>query len=435
MNEFSNESSMSLEQAATIIAPHFHAPDPQIWDLTSAIFADCVLGKVFEPRGALKQKWISPGERYRGQWIWDTMFVVDLLSALPGQDEVIREVFQNYWDFQDQWNATQPAYRHDMLACAMFCDLRARVITYSQVPIIAWGLERVYARNHDSRLLDMCLGRLEKFHEWYWRERDPEGRGLATVGAYSGAVQDARYETFDFECSLDDLQLTEYPGRAQSETGKWYGDISIPGMTAYLVMAEHSLARLAEIAGDTGMAARRRKKVEKAVNAMREHMWDEARGLFVAVKRESLEKVPVPTIGSWIPLTAGIPTPAMASRMAETFCTSDWLTPLPLPTVGRNDPHWDTSITGMERHRWMWRGDVWPPTNYQVATGFAAYGFKEIAALITDKTVENALTNGINERYHCDTGVGLGVKGLGMSCTIATMMLDGLSKTYQVELK
>ena len=39
--------------------------------------------------------------------------------------------------------------------------------------------------------------------------------------------------------------------------GRWYGDICVPGNTAYLVLGERSLARLAAIAGDAAMTARR----------------------------------------------------------------------------------------------------------------------------------------------------------------------------------
>jgi hypothetical protein len=45
-------------------------------------------------------------------------------------------------------------------------------------------------------------------------------------------------------------------------------------------------------------------------------MWDEKAGTFLAVNRDTMEKIPVATIGSWIPLAAGVPTEAMARRMA-----------------------------------------------------------------------------------------------------------------------
>ena len=407
----------------------FETPDPAVFQLAERVFQKCILGKIFPAEEPLKHNWIGPGGGYRGQWIWDTMFVVDLLSILPGQETLIRDVFQNYWDFQTRWNARMPDYAHDMIACMIEPGKKDWISypAYSQIPILAWGIERVYRRNGDKELLKQCLKPLERFHEWYWRERDVTNIGLVAVGAYNGVTQHARFETFDYECNMDGLNMTPHPARKGDQEGSWYGDICITGNTSYLIIGERSLMRLAHIMGDRQMAARRKARVGKAVEAMRKHMWDEEAGIFLSVKRDTLEKIPVGTIGGWIPLTAGVPTKAMAKRMTETLQSPGWNTPLPVPTVDRKDARWMSSK--------FWRGDVWPATNYQIAGGLAAYGYKDLAADLADKTVANALRNGISERYDSVTGKKLGVEYLGMSCTVITMMLDGLSRKHRLQLK
>jgi putative isomerase len=406
--------------------------DPELLRLAEDVFRQCVVGKVRPPEGTLKRRWLQSGTGnvFYGQWIWDTMFEVDLLAILPGQQAVIRETFQNYWDFQERWNAKRPAYAHDMIACMIEPKNTTKwneYPAYSQIPILAWGLERVFQRNGDQELLRQGLGPLERFHEWYWRERDVTNTGLVAVGSYSGVVQHGRFETFDYECNLDGLKLTPHPSRKGNGEGKWYGDICLPGITGYLIAAERSLVRLAEAMGDAAMAKRRHRRIEKSVAAVRRHMWDEESGTFLAVKRDTLEKIRVATIGSWMPLMAGVPTPAMAKRMAEAIMTEHWQTPLPIPTVDRKDPRWVPNS--------YWRGDVWPASNYQVACGFAAHGYRDIAADISDKTIANALKNGISEHYDSMTGKPLGIPYNGMTCTVVTMMLDGLSRKYQMKVK
>ncbi len=395
--------------------------------LTERVFEKCILEKIKPPTPPLKNNWVVPGgPYYRGQWIWDTMFVVDLLSILPGKEQLIRDIFQNYWDFQDRWNEIVPEYAHDMITATIKTfpqDLRQ----FSQIPILAWGLERVYKRNGDKKLLERCLPRLEKWHNWYWRERDVTDMGMVTVGSYTGDVQHARWETFDYECNMDDLKLEKHPTRKGENEGAWYGDIWVTGNTSYLIMGEKSLVRLAEAVGDTEMAARRKTFIDKAVKAMRDHMWDEEAGTFLSVKKETMEKIPVATISSWVPLAAGVPTKKMARRMAEVLSTDSWMTPLPVPTVDRKDPRW--------KSRDFWRGDVWPSTNYQIASGLADYGHTELAAIIADKTVENAIKNGISEHYDSVSGKPLGIPDYCMSATIATMMLDGLTEKYELSLK
>ncbi len=407
----------------------FDSKNAAVLALAQNVFRQCVLDKIKPPEGTLKHRWLlsGTGEAFYGQWIWDTMFVVDLLALLPDKAALIRDVFQNYWDFQERWNEKRPDYAHDMVPCMIEPRNTEGWLTYpaySQIPILAWGLERVFQRNRDRQLLKQCLGPLEKFHEWYWRERDVTQTGLVGVGAYSGVIQHGRFETFDNECNLDDLKLTPHPVRKGAGEGNWYGNICLPGITGYLLMSEHSLARLAETMGDPAMAKRRRRRIDKSVAAVRQHMWDEESGTFLAVNRDTLEKVRVATIGSWMPLLADVPTKSMVKRMAATIMTDHWQTPLPVPTVDRKDPRWVPDS--------YWRGDVWPAPNYQVATGFARHGHRQIASAIADKTVANALRNGISEHYHSVTGKPLGVPYIGMCCTLVTMMLDGLCSQYEL---
>lgn len=417
----------------------FESDNPTLVRLAVDVMRNCVLAKIKGPEGTAKRRWLQAGtgDAFYGQWIWDTMFVVDLLAILPGHKETIRDVFQNYWDFQERWNARFPAYAHDMVPCMI--EPRGNVKpwyeypAYSQIPILAWGIERVYQRNGDKELLRQSLVPLEKFHEWYWRERDVTESGLIAVGTYGDNVQEARNETYDNECCLDDLKLTLHPKRKDAPPwpwvgdGRWYGNICVPGNTGYLLLAERSLARLATILGDVAMADRRKKRIEKASAAVRLHMWDEETGTFLAVNRDTLQKIRIATIGSWMPLVAEVPTPNMVKRMAEAIQTDHWQTPLPIPTVDRHDKRWVSNS--------YWRGDVWPVPNYQVAGGFAAAGHRTIAVDIADKTVANAITNGINEHYDSVTGKPLGVGNLGMSCSIITLMLDGLTSKYHLSVR
>ncbi|MEI8340813.1 MAG: trehalase family glycosidase [Verrucomicrobiota bacterium] len=408
------------------IRPCLQSDDPEMWRLATDTFQQCILGKLRAPESPLAHPWLTPGGNFIGQWLWDTMFVVDLLAILPDQRENIRGVFQNYWDFQNRWNPENPEFARDMVTNSIVPE-SAGVIgkrPYSQAPLLAWGMERVFKRNGDLEMVRPGLKRLEAFHEWYWRERDVAKTGLIGVGSYSGNVQDARYETYDYEADLDDLKMTTHPER--SAGGKCYGDICIPANTAYLLLSEESLARLAETAGDKEMAARRWNRFHAGVESMRTHMWDQEKGCFLSVQRDTLRKIRVATVGGFVPLMAGIPTTSQAARMAEILSGDDWSTPLPVPTLNRFERRFTSGKP--------WRGDVWPATNYQVASGLARFGFKKLAAKIADTTIENTLSHGISEHYDSLTGEPLGVPGLGMSCTVLTMALDGISEQRRMSV-
>lgn len=405
-------------------------------DLLEDGFRKCVFDNIKPPSGLLKRTWLAPGGCYQGHWIWDSMFVADLLSSQPGHRETIRDAFRVYWDFQDSWNAATPSYAHWMVANNVKPN-GATPFTQSEC-IIAWAMERIFRRGGDRQIVEEGLERLERYHDLYWTERDLGQTGLITVGTYAPLIkespfnaskesllQSARYESFDFQPPLDNLDLTPHPRRGGPTM---YGDICLPDATAFLIQAEQALCRMAELTGRSELAQRRLPRIEKAVAAMRRHMWDEEAGMFLAVKRDSLEKIPVPSICGFIPLFAQVPTTAQAARMAEKLQEPDWATPLPLPSVGRDSPRFDDDW-GREVGKCgiMWRGDVWNPVNYLICSGLAAYGFNALATKIADATVENALRHGFNERYHPDNGHPLGVQNLGMSCTALTMLLDGLA--------
>jgi putative isomerase len=423
--------SAQLDQLLVTASPALH-------NFAVEAYATCVLGKVLPPDPPLRHNWISPGGIFIGQWLWDTMFVADLLSLLPGKRDIIRGVFQNYWDFQQRWNAVKPAFMHGMVANfikpfdAPGRDRGADWQTfpaYSQAPLLAWGMERVYLRNQDKELLRAGIHPLESFHEWYWRERDLTGIGLVGVGSYNGVTQHARYETYDNEVDLDGLKMIPHPGRpAGPDNGNWYGNIAIPANTAYLLLSELSLARMATIVGDHEMAERRRARYRKGAAAMRAHMWDDTAACFLAIDFLTRKKIPSPTVGSFMALMARVPTSRQAAAMAAMLQTPAWATPLPIPTVARTNPQFVSDS--------YWRGDVWPAPNYQVATGLSYYGYRDLAAHITDSIFANALKVGISEHYDSVSGRKLGVPGLGMSATILTMALDGLtSSAYTIRVR
>lgn len=429
---------LTFEEVEKRIRPHFHCEDADLWRLTVDAYRRCIFGGLRPPEPPFRHAWFSAGgtgNHFVGQWLWDTMFVVDLLSILPDQQDTIRGIFQNYWDFQERWNAAKPEYAHGMVAnfIAPFSVGGSLPGTgwreypaYSQAPLLAWGMERVYRRTGDKELLRAGAAHLEEFHDWYWRERDLRNTGLVCVGSYSGDTQHARYETYDNEVDLDGLTLTKHPERKGEGEGQWYGDICIPANTSYLLLSEASLSRIATILGDHAMANRRRRKLKKGVEAMHQHMWDDGQACFLAVRRDSLEKIPVATIGGLVPLLAGIPTKPQASRMAEALSGARWATRLRIPTVERQNPHFVSNS--------YWRGDVWPGPDYQVAAGLASYGHKKEAARIADTMVDNAIRVGISEHYDSLTAAPLGVSGLGMSSVLISMALEGLTSKHKLTI-
>lgn len=428
--------SLHRSEIEQLLKPLFVVDQPDLWRFTVDVYEHCIFGRMQASEAPLKHPWLVPGGIYVGQWIWDTTFLTDLLAIVPGQTEFIRGIYQNYWDYQQRWNANKPAYAHGMVANFIAPDSGPKGFTgkdwltfptYSQAPLLAWGVQRVFKRSRDLELVRSALPHLEQFHDWYWRERDLDDVGMVTVGAYDGQLQHARYETYDNEVDLDTLHLISHPRRkAGADNGRWYGDIYIPANTAYLILSEQCLASLAEIAGDHSMANRRRQIAARGIAAMRTHMWDETQGCFLAVRRITMQKMRPATIGGMVALQPSIPLPEQAARMAEALATPHWNTPVPLPSVDAKAAEYGSGT--------FWRGDVWPATVYQTLSGLANYGYRELAGAQADRLLENVLRVGISEHYDSQSGEPLGVRNLGMSAVLLTIALEGLSPHYQIRV-
>lgn len=139
---------LSRGDLSALLHKLFVSNSPALDDFALEVYSTCVLGKLLAPDPPLAHAWIVPGGHYHAQWLWDTMFVVDILSMLPGQEETIRGVFQNYWDFQRRWNAATPAFMHDMVAnwIAPYSGTEHHDgkqwrthPAYSQIPLLAGG--------------------------------------------------------------------------------------------------------------------------------------------------------------------------------------------------------------------------------------------------------------------------------------------------------
>lgn len=427
---------LSHAQIEQLLKPLFITDDAALWQFAVSVYEHCIFRRMQPAEPPLKHPWLVPGGIYVGQWIWDTTFLTDLVAILPGQRDFIRGIYANYWEFQERWNHVQPDYARGMIANFIAPDSGPPGFTgkewltfpaYSQAPLLAWGVDRVYRRNRDLELVRAALPRLEAFHDWYWRERDLDGVGLVTVGVYDGVVQHARYETYDNEVDLDTLKLTPHPGRPRgASNGPWYGDIYIPANTAYLLLSEQSLIRLAEEAGEKDIASRRRPILAKGIDAMRRCMWDERQGCFLAVRREGLGKLATATIGGMVPLQARIPSAAQAARMAQALASPHWNTPVPLPSVDRLDAQYKSDG--------FWRGDVWPSSVYQTLEGLHAYGHGALVGDLAGRLLDNAMKIGISEHYDSQTGAPLGVPNLGMSAVLLTIALEGLSPRHRIHV-
>jgi putative isomerase len=152
------------------------------------------------------------------------------------------------------------------------------------------------------------------------------------------------------------------------------------GLNSLLVWEAEHLARIArELGGLDGDAAALGDRREALAALVREHLWDDGRGIFAnRLWSGPFARSVAPT--SFYPMTAGVATPEQAQRMVREHLLDasrfggDW------PVAGT--PHSDPAAADNV----YWRGRVWPPFNYLVFLGLRRYGFVDEARMVADRS-------------------------------------------------
>ena len=204
-----------------------------------------------------------------------------------------------------------------------------------------------------------------------------------------------------WESGQDDLPLWD---EAEWDPERQVLAMSAVDLCSYRALDLECLSRIARILGDDPTARRLAADHRHLAATVNRVLWSETAGLY-------LDELPTGhstrvAASNFLPLLAGIPSPARARRMIETLrdphrFRGEWM----LPTISRDDPAF------ADQH--YWRGSIWPPMNYLVLQGLRRNGFARLAADLARKGAEMFLadrrrTGMCREYFDARTGRGCG---------------------------
>jgi len=426
----------NIQHARESLPGQIYTEDPELTRQVHNLYIDCLFDKLWEPAlPGLPYKFFSitgagDASYAKCQLLWDPMFILNAWAPLD-DNQVVHDVFRNYWNVIDNNpEAPKGSFQYGMVPCTTKPDLPRD--GFSQIPILAWGCLMVFNQTNDSALLDLCIPYLDKFLTWYASERDVDNDGLIEYGAYKRCsigdmVQSARFETFDFHATLDDLQLTKHPTRGTG--GAWYGNIEGVDQTCFLAMSERAMIEMCQKTGRVEMRDKYVSRLAKRCKAIRTKMWDPETKFFYSLNRDSDEKIPIRTLQGFLALTAGLASEKQAEELVKQLTDPSlfWST-YPVTTSSMDEPTFDPDG--------FWRGDMWPPTNYLIALGLNRFGYYDIAIELAEKTQEllRKYDGHAYERYNGVEGIGIGVKDYcwGVAAwSIAVNTIYGIQEDYR----
>jgi hypothetical protein len=426
----------SINHAKENLPGQISTEDPALTRQVHNLYIDCLFDKLWEPAlPGLPYRFFSitgaGDESYaKCQLQWDPMFVLNAWAPL-NDDELVRDVFRNYWNVIDNNpEAPKGSYRYGMVPCTTKPDLPQD--GFSQIPILAWGCLMVFNQTNDRELLDLCLPYLDKFLTWYATERDVDNDGLIEYGAYkkcsiADIVQTARFETFDLHATTDGLKLTKHPSRGTG--GAWYGNIEGVDQTCFLAMSERAMIEMYRKTGRIDMMKKYERNLARRTEAIRAKMWDPETKFFYSLNRDTDKKIPVRTLQGFLTLTAGLASEEQARELVKQLKDpSLFWSKYPVTTSAMDEPTFDPDG--------FWRGDMWPPTNYLIALGLNRYAYYDISIELADKMLElvKKYDGHAYERYNGVEGLGLGVKDYCWGVTtwsISVNTVYGIQEDYR----
>lgn len=407
-----------------------------------------------------------PGPRlYPHQWSWDSALVA-IGYARYDPARAMREISHL---FNAQWkNGLLPQIvfsptLSDYFPSAGFWHAdespnapnNVRTSGIVQPPIHATAALHVFRQAEGGEegraFLAGAFGHLRAWHDYLYRERDPEGENLVYIrhpwesGMDNSPMWDAIMQSMFLKpgdvppykradthvvSAADRPESAEYDRFAylvKLFADRGYDEARIRKDCPFLVQdvlfnsllcqAEGDLAEIARLLDEDPSPFERR--AGKTADAVNSKLWDEDRGTYLSFDVVSGRPIRVFVSPNFVPLFAGIPDERRARRIVEHLTGpgfglgSEGTVPV---------PSYDRLAFGFSPVMY-WRGPVWVNIDWLLMRGLERYGYGKYANTLRDTIVQLCRESGFYEYFHPETGMG---HGSDLFSWTAALLLDVL---------
>lgn len=385
--------------------------------------------------------YIKPSQgTYPYQWFWDTAMHVFMLCELR-EYELAKGNIESLFAIQEPdgrighmiyWENTLPRHIFQILeARPTLKNIRPRMSSLIQPPLLAEAIERLYTHTHDIDFLRSNLPKLKKYFNWLAENRDIDYDGLLSIVS--------NYESgIDTKPSFD--TVLKFP-RTKARKSLFYKILwmqtknffyrynmkkiskannflvkEVTFNTIYVLNLE-SLARLCDELQDSD-ATLYRKRAKKTSESIIKYMYHTADAAFYDLESHTNAPLKCLTPSIFFPLLLDEISEDMAQKILGRHLheESEFETAYPFPSVAKNDPAFDPGET-----EFLWRGPTWVFYDWMMYRIFIKKNMPD-EARNTAETLKSLIEKGgFREYYNPFTGEGLGAKDFTWSGLILDM--------------
>lgn len=408
--------------------------------------------------------WTRPAPGlYPHQWLWDSCFIAIGLRHF----DIARAQMEIDNLFRGQWsNGMLPHiiqahgdYYADQLWKPGRTELMPKNLLTSgitQPPLIAEAMVKIgetLSKTKRQQWYRQHFNQLLAYHEWLYRERDPENTGLVTLvhpwesgldNSPSWMKQIHHHHTPFWISICKNLGLKGFLERRRKDVRFVPANQRIDTIDAlYLyfhikkiirvrydsqkilrtsAIATQDLAfnsiliranqHLVAIANELNceMPGWLTKRMQKAETSL-EELWDSHSSSYFDKNYRTNRLIREPTIGRYLPLYSGALTKKRADRLIHTLTQELTESDYGVPSI-------PTKSAYFSPHRY-WQGPVWINTNWLIIDGLKRYGYKELAEELTQKSLQLVSQHGPYEYFSPLDGTPAGAHQFSWTAALA----------------
>jgi len=392
---------------------------------------------------------------YPFQWNWDSCLVA---------------LGQRHVDERRAWTELETLFKHQwedgMVPHIVFHELddgyfpgpdvwqtgrKTPTTGITQPPVAGFAVKRLFDMAENKNLAKekahALIKHIDRWHEWFYRCRDPKNTGLVALlhpweagrdnsvdwdepfsrvpvdGVEPYQRRDLQHAAAEHRPTMDQYDRYIYLVQCFRDL-KWDNSklhdaspfqVVDPGFNAILIRSCMETAALADELDEASIAERNRGFANKALEAL-ESLWSNELTQYVCFDRVCNNLINSPSVGGLIPVVAAIPekrAQAIATQIEELGTRCKYL----VPSHDPGDSQFDAKR--------YWRGPSWLIVNYLIADGLHQAGLDRVAQKIEEQSLQLINQSGFAEYYDPITGEPCGGKTFTWT---AAMVMEFLQK-------